>query len=196
MRRQAQALGCDQPVFDQAIDLLCSVDKYDYTYLWKWMGLPIIQFPADILATQEVIWTTKPDVIIETGVARGGSMVFMASLLELIGKGKVVGVDIDIRAHNRKAIEEHPMSRRISLIEGSSVAYETVARVKAEIPDGAAVMVVLDSDHSRDHVLAELRAYGPLVTPSDQSCGSRATSPSPGSRLIWMRRTGSSLTPS
>ena len=87
-----------------------ALDSYNYTYLWSWMGLPIIQWPADIMATQEVIWRIKPDVIIETGVARGGSMVFLASMLKLIGKGKVIGVDIDIRPHNRKAIEEHPLA--------------------------------------------------------------------------------------
>jgi cephalosporin hydroxylase len=117
------------------------------------------------MATQEVIWATKPDVIIETGVARGGSVLFMASLLELMGKGKVIGVDIDIRAHNRDAIEQHPMSKRVVLIEGGSVDEDTLARVRAEIPQGARVMVVLDSDHSRSHVLAECRAYGPMVTP-------------------------------
>jgi cephalosporin hydroxylase len=116
------------------------------------------------MATQEVIWATKPDVIVETGVARGGSVLFMASLLELIGKGKVIGVDIDIRAHNRDSVERHPMSKRVVLIEGPSTTPETVARVRAEIPAGASVMVVLDSDHSHDHVLAELRCYGPMVT--------------------------------
>jgi cephalosporin hydroxylase len=121
--------------------------------------------PADVMATQEVIWATKPDVIIETGVARGGSVLFMASLLESIGKGKVIGVDIDIRAHNREAIQTHPMSKRVVLVEGGSVDEVTLARVRAEIPDGASVMVVLDSDHSRQHVLAECRAYGPMVTP-------------------------------
>lgn len=164
-RRQAVALGADRGVFNQALDALYAADKYDYAYLWTWMGVPIIQLPADIMATQEVIWATRPDVIIETGVARGGSMVFMASMLELTGKGKVVGVDIDIRAHNRETIERHPMAKRITLIQGPSVAPETMAKVKAEIPAGASVMVVLDSDHSRDHVLEELRAYGPLVTP-------------------------------
>lgn len=164
-RRQAVALGEDRGVFDQALDTLLAADKYDYAYLWTWMGVPIIQLPADVMATQEVIWATRPDVIIETGVARGGSMVFMASMLELTGKGKVIGIDIDIRAHNRDSIERHPMAKRITLIEGPSAAPETLAKVKAEIPAGASVMVVLDSDHSRDHVLAELRAYGPLVTP-------------------------------
>jgi cephalosporin hydroxylase len=128
------------------------------------MGVPIIQLPADVMATQEVIWATKPDVIIETGVARGGSVLFMASLLELIGKGKVIGIDIDIRAHNRDLIERHSMARRVTLVEGSSLDADIIAQVKAEIPTGASVMVVLDSDHGRDHVLAELRCYAPLVT--------------------------------
>ena len=158
------ALGKDDAVFRQALDTLVSLDKYDYSYLWSWMGLPIIQMPADVMATQEVIWATKPDVIIETGVARGGSMVFMAAMLQLIGKGKVVGVDIDIRAHNRSAIESHPMASRIEMIEGPSTSTETMDRVRAAIPTGASVMVVLDSDHSRDHVLDELRHYAPLVT--------------------------------
>jgi cephalosporin hydroxylase len=161
---QAVALGRDRQVFDAAIKVLQAADKYDYSYLWSWMGIPIIQLPADVLATQEVIWATKPDIIVETGVARGGSVLFMASLLELIGKGKVIGVDVDIRAHNRDSIARHPMAKRVHLIEGSSIDAAIVAKVRAEIPAGASVMVVLDSDHSRDHVLAELRSYAPLVT--------------------------------
>lgn len=163
--RQSLALGQDAAAFRQSLDLVTALDAYDYSYLWSWMGVPIIQMPADVMATQEVIWATKPDVIIETGVARGGSVLFMASLLEMVGKGKVIGVDIDIRAHNRDSIEEHPMSKRVVLIEGGSVDQDTLARVRAEIPPGARVMVVLDSDHSRSHVLAECRAYGPMVTP-------------------------------
>lgn len=157
-------LGKDGDVFRRSLDTLVALDKYDYSYLWSFMGIPIIQMPADIMATQEVIWNKKPDVIVETGVARGGSVIFMAAMLQLIGKGKVIGVDIDIRAHNRDSIENHPMSSRITLIEGPSTTAETLAKVRAEIPDGASVMVVLDSDHSRDHVLDELRTYGPLVT--------------------------------
>ncbi|MDQ7081388.1 MAG: CmcI family methyltransferase [Paracoccaceae bacterium] len=165
IERQSLALGDDAAAFAKSLDVMVELDKYDYSYLWTWMGVPIIQLPADIMATQEVIWATKPDVIIETGVARGGSVLFMASLLEVIGKGKVIGVDIDIRAHNRDSIENHPMSKRVTLIEGGSVDEGTLARVRAEIPEGARVMVVLDSDHSRDHVLAECRAYGPMVSP-------------------------------
>jgi cephalosporin hydroxylase len=165
VRAQTRALGRDPQVFEVAVNALLAADKYDYFYLWSWMGVPIIQLPADIMATQEVIWATKPDVIIETGVARGGSVLFMASLLELIGKGKVIGVDIDIREHNRDSIERHPMAKRVILIEGSSTDPTVVAKLCNQIPDGASVMVVLDSDHGREHVLAELRCFGPMVTP-------------------------------
>lgn len=163
-REMCLALGRDKAAFDTTARALYALDTYDYSYLWSFMGVPIIQMPADIMATQEVIWATKPDVIIETGVARGGSMIFMAAMLQLIGKGKVIGVDIDIRAHNRQSIETHPMAARIELIQGPSTSAETMAAVRAAIPAGARVMVVLDSDHSRDHVLDELRTYGPLVT--------------------------------
>jgi cephalosporin hydroxylase len=166
---QSRALGGDGAALRRSIDTLLELDRYDYTYLWSWMGVPIIQMPADILATQEAVWATRPDVIIETGVARGGSVVFMASLLELMGTptergGIVIGVDIDIRAHNRETIEQHPMAKRIRLVEGGSVDASTLQAVRALIPPGARVMAVLDSDHSRAHVLAELRAYGPMVT--------------------------------
>lgn len=163
-RSQSVAMGADESLFKAAAETIMAADKYDYAYLWSWMGVPIIQLPADIMATQEIIWTTKPEIIIETGVARGGSVLFMASLLELAGHGKVIGIDVDIRAHNRDTIEKHPMSKRVALIEGSSTAPDVLARVKAEIGAAKSVMVVLDSDHSRDHVLAELRAYGPMVT--------------------------------
>jgi cephalosporin hydroxylase len=166
VRAQTRALGRDPQVFEAAIGALLAADKYDYFYLWSWMGVPIIQLPADIMATQEVIWATKPEVIIETGVARGGSVLFMASLLELIGKkGHVIGVDIDIRPHNRDTIARHPMANRVRLVEGSSTDPSVLARVRSHIPDGASVMVVLDSDHSHGHVLAEMRGYGPMVTP-------------------------------
>ncbi|MFN7677713.1 MAG: cephalosporin hydroxylase family protein [Cyanobacteriota bacterium] len=163
--RNCLALGGDPTAFAHSLSLLTELDQYDYSYLWTWMGVPIIQMPADILATQEVIWKTKPDIIIETGVARGGSVLFMASILELVGKGRVIGVDIDIRPHNREAIESHPLSRRVDLVQGGSVDADILLQVKRLIPPKASVMVVLDSDHSRQHVLAECRAYGPLVTP-------------------------------
>lgn len=161
---RSEELGRDEALFRRSLDLVLELDRFDYSYLWTWLGVPIIQMPADVMATQEVIWATKPDIVIETGVARGGSVLFMASILELIGRGQVIGIDIDIRSHNRDSIESHPMSKRVSLIEGPSDSPETLARVKALIPEGASVMVVLDSDHSRDHVLAELRTYGSLVT--------------------------------
>ena len=165
-REMSLALGKDEASFQQSLNTLIGLDKFDYFYLWSWMGVPIIQLPVDILATQEVIWATKPDVIIETGIARGGSLIFMASILAAMGndKAKVVGVDIDIRAHNRESIETHPMSSRIKMIQGGSVDDDVIVAVKAEIPPSARVMVVLDSDHSYEHVLAECRAYGPLVT--------------------------------
>lgn len=162
---QARALGQDGAALRRSIDTILDLDRYDYSYLWSWMGVPIIQMPADIMATQEAIWCTRPDVIIETGVARGGSVLFMASMLQLLGgDGIVIGVDIDIRAHNREAIESHPMAGRVRLIEGGSADPDTLAQVARLIPDGARVMAVLDSDHSRTSVLAELRAYGPMVT--------------------------------
>jgi cephalosporin hydroxylase len=165
-KQNAIRLGGASAVFRKSDELLQSLNEYDYPYMWSWMGVPIIQLPADIMATQEVIWRTRPDVIIETGVARGGSVLFMASLLEMIGGGgKVIGVDIDIRKHNRESIEGHPMSKCVTLIEGGSVDDDVLEKVRAEIPEGAKVMVVLDSDHSREHVLRECRAYGAMVTP-------------------------------
>lgn len=134
-------------------------------YQANWLGRPIIQLPSDVLTLQEVIWETQPDVIVETGVAHGGSLILAASILELTGKGRVLGVDVEIRQHNREAIETHPLSHRIDLLEGNSVAPTTVEAVRALIPRGARVMVALDSNHSADHVAKELAAYASLVTP-------------------------------
>lgn len=163
-RAKALELGEDKATFEASKRLIIDLNRHAYAYQWTWFGVPIIQLPADVMATQEVIWRFKPDVIIEAGVARGGSVIFMATLLEAIGKGCVIGVDIDIRAHNRAEIETHPLAGRIKLVEGSSVSEETLAKVRALIPENSRVMVVLDSDHSYDHVLAECRAYGDLVT--------------------------------
>jgi cephalosporin hydroxylase len=164
-RNQALALGQNKAAFEQALKTVSALDAYDYPYLWTWMGVPIIQLPADVMATQEVIFATRPDIIVETGVARGGSLIFMASMLRLLeAGGKVIGVDIDIRAHNRESIERSIVADDIILIEGGSTDATTLEAIKAHIPANARVMVVLDSDHSRDHVLAECRAYGPLVT--------------------------------
>jgi cephalosporin hydroxylase len=142
--------------------------KYSYNFFW--LGRPVIQYPQDIVAMQEIIWSVKPDLIIETGIAHGGSLIFSASMLELNAAcggqqdAEVLGVDIDIRAHNRKAIEEHPMFKRISMIEGSSIAPEIIEQVTAAAARKQRVLVCLDSNHTRDHVLAELEAYAPLAS--------------------------------
>ena len=172
-KQQCLALGEDLALFERTVEIVVDLDRYDYTYLWSWLGLPIIQMPADVMATQEVIWATKPDIIVETGIARGGSMIFLASMLQLLGRGTVIGVDIDIRAHNRQAIESHPLAHRVKMIEGSSTADETLACVRGLIPPAAKVMVILDSNHSRQHVLDELRAYGPLGHAGPVSRGCR-----------------------
>jgi cephalosporin hydroxylase len=129
------------------------------------MGRPIIQLPEDMIRVQEVLFAVKPDVVIETGVAHGGSLIFYASLFQAMGHGRVIGVDVEIRPHNRKAIEEHPLSTLITLIEGDSVAADTLGRVRSCVRPGERVLVLLDSNHTKAHVLAELEAYAPLVTP-------------------------------
>jgi len=154
--------------------------KSDYSYNFEWLSRPIIQYPQDIVATQEIIWKVKPDLIIETGIAHGGSLILSASLLALLDycdaayigekldpfkpKRKVIGVDIDIRAHNREALDKHPLRNRLELIEGSSIAPEIVLQVKELSKDAENVMVFLDSNHTHEHVLSELKAYGPLVS--------------------------------
>jgi cephalosporin hydroxylase len=135
-----------------------------YTYNFKWMGLPIIQLPQDIVAMQELIWSTQPDVLVETGVARGGSAVFYASLMELIGKGKVVSVELDLHDSNRSALDNHPMRKRIEILDGNAIANDTAARVQAHIRPGDTVLVCLDSNHTHDHVLRELQLYAPMVS--------------------------------
>ena len=137
-------------------------EKYPYTF--SWLGRPIIQNPEDMVRIQEIIYRTKPDVIIETGIAHGGSLIFYASLFKAIGKGRVIGVDIEIRQHNRKAIESHELFPYITLIEGDSTDYGTVQQAKALVRPNETVLVVLDSNHTRHHVLAELEAYHSLVT--------------------------------
>jgi cephalosporin hydroxylase len=134
-----------------------------YSYGFTWMGRPMIQLPEDVIRIQETIYRVKPDVIVETGVAHGGSLVFYASLFKAMGHGRVIGVDIEIRPHNRKAILAHELSSSITLIEGSSVAEDTVDRVKKLILPGERVLVILDSNHTRAHVAEELALYSPLV---------------------------------
>ncbi|MFC5448768.1 cephalosporin hydroxylase family protein [Paenibacillus aestuarii] len=141
------------------------ISPHKYSYNFTWMGRPIIQLPQDIIALQEIIWSIRPDLIIETGVAHGGSIIFHASMLELIGEdGEVVGIDIDIRKHNRVEIENHPMFKRITLIEGSSTDQEVFAQVKEISKNKKKVMVILDSNHTHQHVLDELNLFSPLVT--------------------------------
>ena len=135
------------------------------SYEVTWLGIPIIQLPEDILMVQELIWKIRPDVIIESGVAHGGALVLYASILELLGRGRVIGVDIEIRKYNRLAIEAHPMARRIQLIEGSSTDPATVAAVQGLVAPGHKTMVMLDSNHTRAHVSDELELYAPMVTP-------------------------------
>lgn len=137
---------------------------YEYSYHFKWLGRPIIQYPQDIITLQELIWSVKPDLIIETGIARGGSLVFSASMLELIGNGDVVGIDIDIRSHNKLEIKKHSMYKRIKMIEGSSIAKNTIKKVYGIAKGKKRIMVFLDSNHTYEHVLEELKAYSPLVT--------------------------------
>ena len=151
-----------------------------YSYNFQWFGRPIIQYPQDIVAMEEIIWQVRPDLIIETGIAHGGSLIFSASMLALLdvcdaieqkksidpskSSRKVLAVDIDIRAHNREAIEAHPMASRIQMTQGSSIAPDIVDQVKKIAAEYRTVLVCLDSNHTHEHVLAELKAYGPLVT--------------------------------
>jgi len=139
-------------------------NKAQYSYNFSWMGRPIIQYPQDMIAMQELIWSLKPDLIIETGIAHGGSLLYYASILELIGKGEVLGIDIDIREHNRVAIESHPMYKRIKMIQGSAIEEGIVAQVKQHTTGKETILVVLDSNHTHEHVLAELEMYSPFVS--------------------------------
>ena len=139
--------------------------RAEYSYNFSWMGRPVIQYPQDLLALQEIIWRVKPDLVIETGIAHGGSLVFHASMLELLGgDGRVLAVDNEIRPHNRTAIESHPLFHRITMLEGSSLDDDIVAQVRAIAGASSTVMLCLDSNHTHDHVLGELEAYAPLVS--------------------------------
>jgi cephalosporin hydroxylase len=163
-REAAARMAADEALAAKALDLNAAADRHDWSYQWSWLGLPVIQMPPDIVALQEVIWETQPQLVIETGIARGGSLVLYASILELIGEGEVLGIDIDIRAHNREAIEAHPLGKRIRTIEGPSLDDNVITRARVAAAEVERVMVVLDSNHTHEHVLGELRAYGPLVT--------------------------------
>ena len=173
-------MAADRALRAQAEDFFVNLCRHRYSYHFDWMGRPIVQFPQDVFAMQELVWATRPDLIVETGIAHGGSLVFSASMLALLdycdaaaGGGTVdprrpartvLGVDIDIRAHNRAAIEAHPMASRIRMIQGSSIDPAVIAQVHEAARGKQRVLVVLDSNHTHEHVLAELDAYAPLVT--------------------------------
>ena len=157
-------MSSDDSLNEKTLSWLLSAEKYQYSYHFRWLGLPIIQFPQDIVAIQEIIWNVKPDLIIETGIARGGSLIFYSSLLQLLGKGKVVGIDVDIRKHNKIAIENHPFFHRINMIEGSSIDENIFQKVNEYVKESHNVMVFLDSNHEYQHVLKELELYSQLVS--------------------------------
>lgn len=174
------SIGGDVDFKKSTMEWLCRAIRHNYAQNFSWMGRPVIQVPQDIYAVQELVWRVRPDLIIETGIARGGSLILSASLLALLdysdavqggvaldpkkSKRKVVGVDIDIRDHNKKAILSHPMAHMIKMIQGSSIDQDVVNQVRAEAKNHERVMVFLDSNHTHDHVLSELHAYAPLVT--------------------------------
>jgi cephalosporin hydroxylase len=158
-------MGQDTSLKEITEDWFLATCKHKYSYNFTWMGRPIIQYPQDMIAMQEVIWNVKPDLIIETGIAHGGSLIYYASLLEMIGgNGRIVGIDIDIREHNRTEIEQHPMFKRIDLIEGSATDPQIADRIYKLAAERKKVLVVLDSNHTHDHVLAELNLYAKLVS--------------------------------
>ena len=167
--KRAQSYQKNDELKKNAHDFLHVVNKAQYAYNFFWFGVPVIQIPQDLQALQEIIWETKPGVVIETGVAMGGSLIFSASMLALlevcgeIKNGQVIGIDIDIRQHNKEAINAHPLNKKITMIEGSSIDKEVISKVK-ELCINKRVMVCLDSNHTHEHVLSELRGYTPLVS--------------------------------
>lgn len=177
---QAASYKNNAPMKEAAYEWLVQCFRNQYMHNFSWTGRPIIQLPADIMAFQEIVWTVKPDLIIETGIAHGGSLMLSASILALLDYcdaieknvtidpnkpvRRVLGIDIDIRSHNRAAIEAHPLSNRIDMIEGSSVSEETVKKVKDIAAEYSNVLVCLDSNHTHDHALQELQHYAPLVS--------------------------------
>jgi len=160
-----KAMSKDKALKEKSLEWMLHADKYKYIYNFTWMGRPIIKFPQDIIALQELIFNVKPDLIIETGIAHGGSIIFSASMLQLLGNnGKVIAVDIDIRSHNRTAIENHPMSKHITMLEGSSTDPYILDQIKHFAKDYETIMVCLDSNHTHAHVLNELEIFSPLVS--------------------------------
>lgn len=160
-----EKMGKDSDLRKKSLDWMLCADKYKYTYNFSWMGRPIIKFPSDIVIQQEIMWKIKPDLVIETGIAHGGSIIFTASMMEMMGiDGEVIGIDIDIRSHNRLEIEKHPMKKRITMFEGNSVDNNIIAEVREIANTKSRVMVILDSLHSHDHVYKELCAYAPMTS--------------------------------
>jgi len=177
VKANIKKLGKDASLREISTNWIRDTARYKYSYNFRWMGRPVIQFPQDMIAMQELIWTVRPDLIIETGIAHGGSLVFYASMLALLDlcerseketgspERRVLGIDIDIREHNRQAITSHPMASYIQIIEGSSVAHDTVEKVRNIAGGHERIMVALDSNHTHEHVLEELRQYAELTSP-------------------------------
>ncbi|HCA28014.1 MAG TPA: cephalosporin hydroxylase [Betaproteobacteria bacterium] len=165
--RRIASYATDETIKSASDGFLQESLRRRYSYNFDWLGLPIIQYPQDMAALQEIIWRRRPDLIVETGVARGGSLIFYASLLELLGEegSAVLGIDVDLRAHNRRRILQHPLAHRVKLLDGSSIDAKTIAQVAEHSTGKRSVMVILDSNHTGDHVRAELEAYTPLVQP-------------------------------
>jgi len=163
VKNNIDRIGEDEELKKIALDFCVGAWKDRYPYNFTWLGRPIIQLPQDIVALQEIIWQVKPDLVIETGIAHGGGLILYASILEMIGQGEVLGIDVDIREHNRREIESHPMNKRIKMIEGSSVDKEIAQKVAA-IAEGRKTIVILDSLHTHNHVLEELNLYSSLVS--------------------------------
>ncbi len=162
---QSTRLGKNKKVLNNSINFMNKLNFYDYPYLWTWFGVPIIQKPTEILVNQEIIFKLKPDVIIETGIARGGSLIFYASILSLIKKKfKVIGIDIELRKHNRESLDKSKFSNSIKVIDGSSTEKKTFLKVKNLIRKKSKVLVILDSDHSKKHVYEECKLYSTLVS--------------------------------
>jgi len=184
-RTEIDAMGRDEKLTELSLQWINFANTRKYSYHFVWQGRPVIQYPQDMVAMQELIWQIKPDLIVETGIAHGGSLIFSASMLALldmydaietgekfdpkISQRKVLGIDIDIRTHNRAAIEAHPMASRVQMIQGSSIAPETIEQVHAIAANHSRILICLDSNHTHDHVLAELQAYAPL-TSKDSYC--------------------------
>ena len=163
-KKRIEAQGENEQLLQVSNAFTEATIRSGYSYNFTWMGRPIIQYPQDMIAMQEIIWEVKPDLIIETGIAHGGSLIYYASILELIGKGEVLGIDIDIREHNRMEIEKHPMFKRIKMIEGSATSEDIIEQIRPHAVGKQTVMVCLDSNHTHAHVLKELELYSPFVT--------------------------------